>query len=206
MSKLFTPFSIGSLKLRNRIVMAPMTRNMSPGGIPTADNVEYYRLRAAGGAGLIVTEAACIGHKAASGYPDVPFLVGEEQVAGWKKVVKAVHDEGGRIAAQLWHVGAIRRPGVEPGGDTPGYSPSGMMMPGKITGHAMTTKDIDEVIEAYVQAAVESKRTGFDAIEIHGAHSYLIDQFFWEGTNQRDDEYGGSMENRGRFATEVISG
>ena len=204
MTDLFTPFESDKLSLANRVVMAPMTRNMSPGGIPTADSVEYYRRRAAGGAGLIITEASCIDHIAASGYPDVPFLAGEQQMVAWQKVVEAVHAEGGKIAAQLWHVGAIRRPGVEPGGDTPGYSPSGMMMPGKVTGHAMTQQDIDDCIKAYADAAANSKDVGFDAVEIHGAHSYLIDQFFWEGTNQRDDDYAGSMANRGRFANEVI--
>ena len=206
MNKLFSPFSLGSLSLPNRIVMAPMTRNKSPHNIPDDDVAEYYRRRAAGGVGLIITEGTCIGHKAASGYPDVPFIAGEEALAGWKKVVDAVHAEGGKIAPQLWHVGAIRRPGVEPGGDLPGYSPSGMAMPGKVVGHAMTQDDIDEAVAAYVQAAIDAERLGFDAVEIHGAHGYLIDQFFWEGTNQRDDEYGGSMANRGRFACEIIRG
>ncbi|NND82257.1 MAG: NADH:flavin oxidoreductase [Gammaproteobacteria bacterium] len=206
MSSLFTPFDINGMALANRIVMAPMTRNKSPGGIPTDDNIEYYRRRAEGGAGLIVTEAACIGHRAASGYPDVPFLDGDAAMAGWRKVVNAVHGEGGKIAAQLWHVGAIRRPGVEPGGDTPGYSPSGMLVPGKVTGHAMTKSDIEEVTQAYITAAVASKNAGFDAIEIHGAHSYLIDQFFWPGTNQRADEYGGNLEGRSRFGLDIIRG
>lgn len=185
--------------------MAPMTRSMSPNNIPTDDVTEYYRQRAAGGAGLIITEGTLIGHKAASGYPDVPMMAGEEALAGWRKVVEAVHSEGGKIAPQLWHVGGIRRPGVEPGGDLPGYSPSGMAYPGKVTGHEMSKQDIAEVIEAYVQSAVDAERIGFDAIEIHAAHGYLIDQFFWEGTNRRDDEYGGSLENRLRFAVEMIT-
>ncbi|RBP49731.1 NADH:flavin oxidoreductase [Arenicella xantha] len=206
MNSILAPFSIGSLELSNRVLMAPMTRNMSPGNVPTDNVVEYYRQRAAGGVGLIITEGTCVGHKSASGYPDVPLIAGEEALAGWKKVVDAVHAEGGKIAPQLWHVGGIRRPGVEPGGDTPGYSPSGMAFPGKVTGHAMTKQDIDEVVESFVQAAVDAERIGFDAIEIHGAHGYLLDQFFWPGTNHRDDEYGGSLENRSRFACEIVRG
>lgn len=206
MTDLFSPFSIGRLTLANRTVMAPMTRNKSPNNIVTSDVVEYYRQRAAGGIGLIITEGTCIGHAAASGYPDVPFIAGEEQLAGWQNVIAAVHKEGAKIAPQLWHVGGIRRSGVEPGGETPGYSPSGMAFPGKVTGHVMNKEDIDTVVDAFVQAAIDSERIGFDAIELHGAHGYLIDQFFWEGTNHRDDEYGGSLENRLRFACEIVSG
>lgn len=206
MTQLFSPYSIGSLTLNNRTVMAPMTRNQSPNNVPGDNVVEYYRRRAAGGMGLIITEGTCVGHKAASGYPDVPFMAGEEALAGWKKVVDAVHAEGGKIAPQLWHVGGIRKPGVEPGGDEPGHSPSGMVVPGKVTGHAMTQQDIDECIEAFVQAAVDAKRIGFDAVEIHGAHGYLLDQFFWDGTNVRDDEYGGDIAKRGRFSAEIVAG
>ena len=206
MTKLFSPFQYGNLSLSNRVVMAPMTRNQSPNNVPDEKVVEYYRKRAAGGVGLIITEGTCVGHKAASGYPDVPFIAGEEALQGWKNVVDAVHAEGGKIAPQLWHVGAFRKPGVEPGGDLPGYSPSGMLIPGKVRCHPMTKDDIDETIEAFVQAAVDAEKIGFDAVEIHGAHGYLIDEFFWEGTNQRDDEYGGSMQNRSRFACEIIAG
>ncbi len=206
MTNLFSPYSLGSLSLANRVVMAPMTRSMSPNNIPSDDVVEYYRQRAEGGVGLIITEGTCVGHKAASGYPNVPFVAGEEPLAGWKKVIEAVHAEGGKIAPQLWHVGGIRKPGVMPGGDEPGHSPSGMAFPGKVTGHAMTQADIDEVTEAFVQAAVDSERIGFDAIELHGAHGYLLDQFFWEGTNTREDQYGGSLENRVRFACDIVKG
>ncbi|MBX2847099.1 MAG: NADH:flavin oxidoreductase [Acidiferrobacterales bacterium] len=204
MTSLFSPFQLNQLTLQNRTVMAPMTRSQSPNNIPNDNVVEYYRRRAAGGTGLIITEGTCIGHKAASGYPDVPFIAGRDALAGWKKVVKAVHAEGGKIAPQLWQVGGVRKPGVEPGGDLPGYSPSGMAFPGKVTGHAMTLEDIDETIAAYVQAAIDAKNIGFDTIEIHGAHGYLIDQFFWPETNKRSDEYGGSLENRTRFACEIV--
>ncbi len=206
MTDLFSPFSLGNLTLSNRVLMAPMTRSMSPGNVPNEKVVEYYRRRAAGGVGLIITEGTCVGHKAASGYPDVPMFAGPEALEGWRNVVAAVHAEGGKIAPQLWHVGGIRKPGVEPGGDLPGYSPSGMAFPGKVTGHAMTQDDIDEAIESFVQAAVDAEKIGMDAIEIHGAHGYLLDQFFWAGTNHRDDHYGGSLENRTRFACEIVKG
>ncbi len=204
MTTLLSPFELGSLKLKNRVVMAPMTRNKSPNNVPGDNVLEYYRKRAEGDVGLIITEGTCPRHKAASGYPDVPFFDGDDSLAGWQKVVDAVHAEGGKIAPQIWHVGAIRRPGVEPGGDTPGYSPSGMLVPGKVVGHAMTKSDIKETVEAYARTARNAQAIGCDAIEIHGAHGYLIDQFMWSGTNHRDDEYGGSLSNRLRFAIEVI--
>ena len=202
---LFTPFRYGPLELANRIVMAPMTRNKSPGNIPGEDVVEYYRRRAAGGVGLIITEGTCIDHIAASCYPDVPYFHGEERLEGWRKVVEAVHAEGGKIAPQLWHCGGMRRAGTPPEGDVNGYTPSGMNMPGKVNRHIMSRQDIADVVRAFAQGAADARRLGFDAVEIHGAHGYLVDQFFWEGTNQRDDEYGGSLENRGRFAVEVVA-
>jgi 2,4-dienoyl-CoA reductase-like NADH-dependent reductase (Old Yellow Enzyme family) len=204
-SPLFTPFNSEKLQLKNRIVMAPMTRTFSPNNIPNSKVVDYYQRRAAGGVGLIITEGTCIDHKAANGYPNVPFFYGKEALAGWKKVVDDVHQAGGKIAPQLWHVGGIRKPGTEPDKTVPGYSPSGMAMPNKVTGHAMTQADINDVVTAFATAAKNAKDLGFDAIELHGAHGYLIDQFFWQGTNNRTDNYGGSMANRSRFAVEVIS-
>ncbi len=206
MNSLFRPFELGSLRLKNRVIMAPMTRSKSPSNVVNENVVEYYRLRAAGGTGLIITEGTCVGHKAASGYPDVPFIAGHDALAGWRKVVEAVHAHDGKIAPQLWHVGGARRPGVEPGGELPGYSPSGMFMPGKVVGHAMSLEDINDVQNAFIEAAVAAQHVGFDAIELHGAHGYLIDQFFWPATNHRQDQYGGSLENRLRFATEIVSG
>ena len=202
---LFAPFSLGPLQLGNRIVMAPMTRNKSPGNIPGDEVLEYYRRRAAGGVGLIITEGTCIDHIAASGYPDVPYFHGEERLAGWAKVVAAVHAEGGKIAPQLWHCGGMRRAGTPPEGEVNGYTPSGMNVPGKVNRHIMSRQDIADVVQAFAQGAADARRLGFDAVEIHGAHGYLVDQFFWEGTNQREDEYGGSLENRGRFAAEIIA-
>jgi len=202
---LLQPFVVGSLTLPNRVVMAPMTRNFSPGNVPGDDVLEYYRLRAAGGTGLIITEGTCVGHIAASGYPDVPYFHGEERLAGWRRVAAAVHAEGGKIAPQLWHVGGMRKAGVPPEGDIPGYTPSGMIVPGKVNRHIMSQQDIDDVVAAFARAAADARACGFDAVELHGAHGYLIDQFFWEGTNQREDAYGGSMANRGRFAVEIIA-
>ena len=202
---LLSPINVGGLELNNRVVMAPMTRNQSPENIPTDANVEYYRKRAAGGVGLIVTEGTCVDHIAASGYPGVPYIHGDDRLAGWKRVVDAVHAEGGKIAPQLWHVGGMRKKGVLPEGDVDGYAPSGMNVPGKLNRRVMSAADIDDVIGAFAKGARDSKAVGFDAVEIHGAHGYLLDQFFWEGTNQRDDGYGGSMANRGNFVAEIVA-
>ncbi len=203
-SSLFKPFELGRLRLSNRIVMAPMTRNQSPDNIPNEASLEYYRRRAAGGAGLIITEGTCINHIAASGYADVPFFYGDEALASWGKIADAVHEEKGRIAPQLWHCGGMRGSGTLPAGDIRGYTPSGMNVPGKLNRYPMTKADIDEVISAYAEGARQAEALGFDAVEVHGAHGYLIDQFFWEGTNQREDGYGGSLINRTRFAREII--
>ncbi len=203
-SILFEPLQLGPLALKNRVVMAPMTRNMSPDNVPGPQSLEYYRRRAAGGVGLIITEGTCINHIAANGYPDVPYFHGAERLAAWKKIADAVHAEGGKIAPQLWHCGGMRRAGTPPEGEVNGYTPSGMNVPGKVNRHEMTKQDIKDVIAAFAQGAEDAKALGFDAVELHGAHGYLIDQFFWEGTNQRSDEYGGSLENRSRFAIEII--
>ena len=204
LGKLFTPFVLKSLTLQNRTVMAPMTRNFSPNYVPTEDVADYYRRRAEGGVGLILTEGTTVPHKASNGYERVPAMHGEAALAGWQRVVDAVHEAGGKIAPQIWHVGAVRRAGVGPEPEVPGYSPSGLFKPGKPNGHAMDTSDIAETIDAFAQAAANAKRVGFDAVEIHGAHGYLIDQFFWEGTNQRDDEYGGQLAERARFGADII--
>ncbi|GAB3093733.1 NADH:flavin oxidoreductase [Aestuariicella hydrocarbonica] len=202
---LFRPFACDKLQLPNRVVMAPMTRSACPGNVPNERVVEYYRRRAAGGVGLIITEGTCVNHIAAHGFADVPNFFGADALAGWRRVVEAVHAEGGKIAPQLWHVGAVREAGCEPGGDTPGYSPSGISMPGVVSGHSMSQADIDEVIAAFAQAAADAKAIGMDAIELHGAHGYLIDQFFWDQTNTREDEYGGYLRQRSRFAIELIT-
>ena len=167
---LFDSFSLKSLSTENRVVMAPMTRNHSPDNIPSEASAAYYRRRAAGGVGLIITEGTCPNHIAASGYPDVPYFYGEERLAGWKAVVDAVHAEGGKIAPQLWHCGGMRKRGVMPEGDVDGYTPSGMNVPGKGTRHVMTQQDIDDVVRAFAEGARDAQRLGFDAVEIHGAH------------------------------------
>jgi 2,4-dienoyl-CoA reductase-like NADH-dependent reductase (Old Yellow Enzyme family) len=201
---LFEPFRLGNLELPTRVVMAPMTRSFSPGGVPGAQVVEYYRRRAAAGVGLIVTEGTTVGHKAANGYPHVPRFYGEDALAGWKEVVDAVHAEGGKIVPQLWHVGNVRKAGTEPDASVPGFGPSEKVKDGNVVVHGMTKDDIEEVIAAFAQAARDAKAIGMDGVEIHGAHGYLVDQFFWEGSNQRTDEYGGDLAQRSRFAIELI--
>lgn len=201
---LFEKFTSEKLTLDNRVVMAPMTRSFSPGNFPNDLNVEYYRKRAAGGVGLIITEGTCVGHKAANGYPNIPYIAGEKALAGWEKVVDAVHAEGGKIVPQLWHVGSLRRPGTEPDPEVPGYGPSGLVSKGKKRCHEMTQEDINDVIKSFAQAAADAKEVGFDGVEIHGAHGYLLDQFFWADLNERTDEYGGSLVKRTRFAVEIV--
>lgn len=174
---LFAPFRLGNLELPTRVVMAPMTRSFSPGGVPNAKVIEYYRRRAAAGVGLIVTEGTTVGHKAANGYPNVPRFYGEDALAGWKQVVDAVHAEGGKIVPQLWHVGNVRKLGTEPDASVPGYGPMEKVKDGQVVVHGMTQADIDEVIAAFAQAARDAKAIGMDGVEIHGAHGYLIDQF-----------------------------
>ncbi|MCJ8170206.1 NADH:flavin oxidoreductase [Atopomonas sediminilitoris] len=201
---LFEPFRLGNLELPTRVVMAPMTRSFSPGGVPNSKVIEYYRRRAAAGVGLIVTEGTTVNHQASNGYPNVPRFYGEDALAGWKKVVDAVHAEGGKIVPQLWHVGNVRKLGTEPDASVPGYGPMEKLKDGKVVVHGMTQQDIDDVIAAFAQAAKDAQSIGMDGVEIHGAHGYLIDQFFWEGSNQRTDGYGGSLANRSRFAIELI--
>jgi 2,4-dienoyl-CoA reductase-like NADH-dependent reductase (Old Yellow Enzyme family) len=205
---LFQPFEFGRVTLRNRVVMAPMTRSQSPGHVPGENVAQYYRRRAEGGVGLIVTEGTMVGHPASNGYPDVPFFDGDEALAGWKRVVEAVHEAGGHIIPQLWHCGSIRQTGMGPEQEVPGYGPSAVPHPfhgerGQVP-HEMTQRDIDEAIEAFARSAAHAERLGFDGLELHGAHSYLIDQFFWEVTNRREDKYGGDLVARTRFAVELI--
>lgn len=201
---LFKPFQLGTLQLPTRVVMAPMTRSFSPGGVPNSSVIEYYRRRAAAGVGLIITEGTVVGHPASNGYPNVPHFYGKAALAGWKKVVKAVHAEGGKIVPQLWHVGNVRRPGTEPDASVPAYGPVEKLKDGEVVVHGMTTEDIQAVIAAFAQAAKDAQRIGMDGVEIHGAHGYLVDQFFWEGSNARTDEYGGDLAQRSRFAIELI--
>ena len=202
---LFTPFISPKLQLKNRFVMAPMTRMRSPNGVPGQDVADYYRRRAENDVALIITEGTVVGHVAASGYPQVPYFHGDAALAGWANVVTAVHGAGGKIFPQLWHVGSVRKTGMPPDPSVPGYSPSGIAKPGgKVVCHEMTKDDIKAVVDAFARAALATKDIGCDGIELHGAHGYLLDQFFWAGTNQRSDEYGGSLRKRTRFAVEIV--
>jgi 2,4-dienoyl-CoA reductase-like NADH-dependent reductase (Old Yellow Enzyme family) len=201
---LFTPFRLGALELSNRVVMAPMTRSQSPGGVPGDDVVGYYRRRAEHGVGLIITEGTVIEHAASASGPRVPSFFGADALAGWAKVARAVHDAGGRIIPQLWHVGATRKPGGEPNPDASPIGPSGLDLNGNVVSEPLTDAAVGKLIDAYAHAAGDARRLGFDGIELHGAHGYLIDQFFWERTNRRADRYGGDLVGRTRFAVEVI--
>lgn len=204
LAPLFRPFAHKSLQLRNRVAMAPMTRNFSPDQVPTEEVAGYYRRRAEGEVGLLITEGTTVNHPGAAGHNGVPAFHGEQALNGWRHVVEAVHGAGGAIIPQLWHVGGTRRPGVGAIPDAPGYSPSGLFKPGKPNGLAMDASDINDVVQAFADAARAAKEIGFDGVEIHGAHGYLLDQFFWEGTNQRSDGYAGSLEARTRFGVEVV--
>lgn len=201
---LFQPFTIGNLTLPNRIVMAPMTRKCSPNGVVGEDVAAYYRRRAENGVGLIITEGTVINHLAAASDPNVPRFHGEDALKGWSKVVNEVHEVGGRIMPQLWHVGMDRKIGDLPNPEVLPVGPSGLSQPGTKLTEPMTESDIATIIDAFAQGARDAKRLGFDGIELHGAHGYLIDQFFWEGTNQRTDNYGGDLVARTRFAAEII--
>ncbi|MDR6197750.1 NADH:flavin oxidoreductase [Siphonobacter sp. SORGH_AS_0500] len=202
---LFRPFELKSLRLRNRIAMAPMTRAFSPGGVPTEDVANYYRRRAEGEVGLIISEGTVIDRPASSNEPNVPHFYGEAALAGWKHVIDAVHEAGGAMAPQLWHMGVMQpsRSGWLPA--QPFEGPSGLVLPDQTGGSAMTDKDIADTIAAFGKAAGDAKRLGFDSLEIHGAHGYLVDQFFWDGLNKRTDIFGGkTLAERSRFAVEVV--
>ncbi|WP_406364225.1 NADH:flavin oxidoreductase [Streptomyces sp. NBC_01579] len=200
------PVALNGLTVPNRIVMAPMTRMFSPGGVPGEDVRSYYARRAAAGVGLIVTEGTYVGHESAGQSDRVPRFHGEEQLAGWAKVAEAVHAAGGTIVPQLWHIGMVRKQGDAPYAHAPAVGPSGIRVDGtEGTGKAMTRRDLDDVIGAFVEAAAAAERIGFDGVELHGAHGYLLDQFLWAGTNRRTDAYGGDPVARTKFAAEIVS-
>ncbi|WP_327316012.1 NADH:flavin oxidoreductase [Streptomyces sp. NBC_01235] len=200
------PVSINGLTVPNRIAMAPMTRMFSPDGIPGEDVMSYYARRAAAGVGLIVTEGTYVGHESAGQSDRVPRFHGEEQLAGWAKVAEAVHANGGTIVPQLWHIGMVRNQGEPPYADAPAVGPSGLRLDGtEGAGKAMTQRDLDDVIGAFAEAAAAAERIGFDGVELHGAHGYLLDQFLWAGTNRRTDAYGGDLVARTKFAAEIVA-
>ncbi|SEP82053.1 2,4-dienoyl-CoA reductase [Faunimonas pinastri] len=204
-SVLFRPFRIKSLELKNRIVMAPMTRTFAPEGVPGQANAAYYRRRAEGEVGLILSEGTVIDRPASRNEPGIPFFHGDAALAGWKQVIDAVHDAGGRMGPQIWHTGSTRGlSGWEPA--VPVESPSGLVAPGTPRGETMTDEAIADTVAAFARAAADAKRLGFDTIELHGAHGYLIDQFFWSGTNERADRYGGAtIRERSRLAGEIVA-
>jgi 2,4-dienoyl-CoA reductase-like NADH-dependent reductase (Old Yellow Enzyme family) len=202
---LFTPFEGGNLSLPNRIVMAPMTRSFSPGNAPGQDVVDYYRRRAEGGVGLILTEGVSPNKTTATGTPNVPNIVDDAAIEGWRKVVADFHKAGGQIGIQLWHEGPYRNPAKTPYPDVPSWSASGFKVADKPLWEPMTEAEIETAIAEFVTAAVRAKEIGFDAVEFHGAHSYLLDSFFWSATNKRDDKWGGDWKGRTAVATEIIS-
>lgn len=210
MNQLLSPLQIGSLKLKNRIIMSPLTRQRSGSDRePNELMKEYYTQRAT--AGLIITEATSI-HPMGLGYKDTPGIWNDEQVSGWKKITDAVHEHEGKIFLQLWHVGRISDP-VFLEGQTP-IAPSAIKPSGHVsllrpkrdypTPRALETSEVVEIIKQYQDAAKRAKEAGFDGVEIHAANGYLIDQFLQSSTNKRSDEYGGSLEKRARFLLEII--
>lgn len=203
---LFTPFACKSLQLRNRIVMAPMTRSFSPQGIPTAEVAAYYRRRAEGGVGLIITEGAAVDRPGAVDATHIPRFHGDESLAGWQHVVREVEAAGASIAPQLWHIGAAPRQPHHVG-DLPGEpeSPSGRFSATEEHGRSMSEEDIADTIAAFARASLAAKSLGFTATQFHAAHGYLFDQFFWEVSNQRADSWGGqNLAERNRFAIETV--
>lgn len=209
--KLFEPVKIGAFELKTRTAMAPMTRTFADHetGVVGDDVVEYYRRRAADGIGLIITEGVAISNRA-NGTLGIPGIFTNEQIQAWKKVTEAVHKEGGSIAAQIWHVGRLTHPELI-GGQTP-EAPSAIAAEGMVPRFRepfaqpveMTKEDIKRVVEQYAQAARNAVEAGFDGVEIHGAHGYLIDQFNSDISNKRTDEYGGDLAQRLTFMKEVI--
>jgi 2,4-dienoyl-CoA reductase-like NADH-dependent reductase (Old Yellow Enzyme family) len=204
-SVLLRPLKVRSLETKNRFVMAPMTRAFAPEGIPGQHNAAYYRRRAEGGVGLILSEGTVIDRPASYNERGIPFFHGEAPFTGWKGVIDAVHQAGARMGPQIWHTGSTKSgSGWEP--ESPVESPSGLLAPGTPRGKQMTEEDIADTVAAFARSAAAACELGFDLVEIHGAHGYLIDQFFWTGTNEREDRYGGAtIKERARFASEVVA-
>ena len=221
LSPLFEPLTVRGVTLRNRVVMSPMTRYFSPGGIPTDDVAAYYARRAAGGAGLIITEGVGINDPAAIDDANIPVMHGDAARAGWRKVVDRVHEAGGIIFPQLWHMGPMLKRGVGPYPNAEPRRPSGVWGPigshvvwgldveqlrlAQVAGPEMSRADIRQVQDAYAEAARMAKELGFDGIAIHGAHGYLPDAFLWSGTNLRQDEYGRDIQGRTLFVRQLVA-
>ncbi|MGH8034575.1 MAG: alkene reductase [Lysobacterales bacterium] len=215
MPSLFDSIQAGDIQLANRIVLAPLTRNRAPGAIPTPLMAEYYAQRASGG--LLVTEATAISHQG-QGYADVPGLYGSEQLGGWKRVTQAVHDAGGKIVVQLWHVGRVSHTELQPDGGQP-VAPSAITAKTKTVllkdglpvfvdtsePRALKADELPGIVHSYQAAARNAvEAAGFDGVEIHGANGYLLDQFLKSNSNQRSDAWGGSIENRARLLLDVV--
>lgn len=203
---LFEPYKLKNLTLKNRIVMAPMTRRQSPDGVPGQNVAEYYARRAAGNTGLIISEGAFVDDTASGAIwePTVPRLYGEAALSGWKNVIDKVHGAGGLMFPQLWHLGI--KPdssGVNPRAED-ACGPSSISTDGTKIGEEPSVKRLEESIQAYIRTARNIKQLGFDGLELHGAHGYFLDQFFWEKTNKRTDKYGGTIGERARFVAEVV--
>lgn len=189
---LFQPFKYKNLELKNRIVMAPMTRAQSDNGVPTQQITDYYARRAASEVGLILSEGTVINRPASKNLQNIPDFYGTEALNGWKNVIDAVHENGGKMGPQIWHVGDTRMSEDYPSVEMEKAS-------------TMTLEDIQDTIAQFAASAKSAKDLGFDVLEIHGAHGYLIDQFFWDVTNTRTDEYGGkTLKERSRFAVDVV--
>lgn len=216
-SPVFRPLQIRSLRLDNRLVMSPMTRSHSPGGVPGPDVADYYRRRAEGGTGLIITEGVAIDHPAAVENHAVPRMHGDAGLAGWRHVVDSVHEVGGKIIPQLWHVGPLWGAMGRPDPSVTSMRPSGLWGTPGVTSYPdklvaryspatepMTDRDIDDVRQAYVRSARHAVDAGFDGIAIHGGHGYLLDAFMWADTNRRTDAWGGSVEERATFPASVV--
>lgn len=202
---MFEPFRLGRLSMRNRFAMAPMTRQHAPGGVPSDAVIEYYRRRAAGGIGLVITEGVAPPHPLAPRASNIPHLHGENALAKWRAVVDAVHAEGAAIMPQLLHSGLGRAPEESAEPDVPSIGPSETTPNWGRTGLEMTERDIEDVVIAHGEAAATAERMGFDGVNVHGAHGYLIDQFFWGKANRRTDRFGGAdLAARTRFAVEII--
>ena len=208
MKTLFETQVFGQKKLRNRIVMAPMTRKQCPDGFPTQEVINYYTRRGNGGVGLIFSEGTFIDHPSSQAYKNqsyknIPFFFGKEPLKGWEKVVKSVHKTGAAFVPQLWHVGEVRK--VESTNSLlSGLGPCNIIKNKKILVKEMNFDDIQEVINSFVRGAKNAKEIGCDGVALHGAHGYLFDQFFWEETNKRDDKFGGSIINRVKFSAMVV--
>jgi len=207
---LFKPQPFGPATLRNRIVMAPMTRKRSPGGVPGKEVAAYYRRRSEGGAGLIFSEGAFIDHPSAqahegNAYDNIPHFFGRDALHGWERVLAEVHGAGALFVPQLWHVGEVRRLGMADDPAVPGYGPREIVEDGEAVVKAMSERDCEEIADSYARCARTAREMGCGGVALHGAHGYLMDQFFWPESNRRSDRYGGGMENRSRLACLVVA-